>query len=628
MTYTLTGADAGPFDIVPATGQILTREKLDYEQKKTYRVTVTATDPWGATGSIPVTIKVTDIDEIPVVGLLTLTGRNSYEYEENGRDTTLGDYTVSGTTAAVTWAVEGADASHFMLAGPDTGRSRTLKFASSPNYEMPRGEALSSTNTNTYMATVKATAGGEMKTVDVTVTVENVEEPGRVMLSATGGKVGTPLRATLSDDDGPTGTTDWRWYRVVSGTSHPITGARSDSYTPVAADVGNLLKVTATYDDGYDQNNMAEGSITTPVAAANAAPEFAAATATREVEENMASGTLVGNPVTATDPNGDVITYEVSGADAASFTIDPDTGQIMTSADLDYEDKSSHMITVTATDPDGASGDIAVTVNVTNLDEPGMVNLTPTQPSLGIEITASVTDPDGGVSGETWQWSRSDEMRGMFTPYLGETTDSITPVDADVGRYLRVTVTYNDVHGAKTVERTTGMVARNAFPVFASDTATRSVAENTASGTAIGEPVAAADADNDTLTYSLSGADAMHFDIGTSTGQLMTKSALDYETGKNSYMVTVTATDPYGASDSIMVTIMVTDVDEQPVTPPDPNAALIARYDTNGNGTIEKSEVIEAINHYLFPATASMPITKAQVIVLINLYLFGSNNGS
>ena len=48
---------------------------------------------------------------------------------------------------------------------------------------------------------------------------------------------------------------------------------------------------------------------------------------------------------------------------------------------------------------------------------------------------------------------------------------------------------------------------------------------------------------------------------------------------------------------------------------------LVDRYDANDNGTIEKSEVIKAINDYLFSGGA--PITKAEVIRLINLYLFG-----
>ena len=49
---------------------------------------------------------------------------------------------------------------------------------------------------------------------------------------------------------------------------------------------------------------------------------------------------------------------------------------------------------------------------------------------------------------------------------------------------------------------------------------------------------------------------------------------------------------------------------------------LIVRYDANGNGMIEKSEVIAAINHYLF-GEGDAAISKSDVIKLINRYLFG-----
>ena len=49
---------------------------------------------------------------------------------------------------------------------------------------------------------------------------------------------------------------------------------------------------------------------------------------------------------------------------------------------------------------------------------------------------------------------------------------------------------------------------------------------------------------------------------------------------------------------------------------------LIIRYDANGNGTIEKNEVIAAINDYLF-GEGDEAISKGDVIRLINLYLFG-----
>ena len=52
VTYTLTGADAGSFEIVPETGQLKTVAALDYEQKSEYRATVTATSGTGKTGMV------------------------------------------------------------------------------------------------------------------------------------------------------------------------------------------------------------------------------------------------------------------------------------------------------------------------------------------------------------------------------------------------------------------------------------------------------------------------------------------------------------------------------------------------------------------------------------------------
>ena len=48
---------------------------------------------------------------------------------------------------------------------------------------------------------------------------------------------------------------------------------------------------------------------------------------------------------------------------------------------------------------------------------------------------------------------------------------------------------------------------------------------------------------------------------------------------------------------------------------------LVARYDANNNGMIDRSEVIAAINDYL--SGEGDPITRAEVIMLINLYLSG-----
>ena len=51
-----------------------------------------------------------------------------------------------------------------------------------------------------------------------------------------------------------------------------------------------------------------------------------------------------------------------------------------------------------------------------------------------------------------------------------------------------------------------------------------------------------------------------------------------------------------------------------------PGDPLVARYDANRNGTVDRGEVIKAINDYLFGEVGV--ITRADVIRLINLYLF------
>ena len=109
---------------------------------------------------------------------------------------------------------------------------------------------------------------------------------------------------------------------------------------------------------------------------------------------------------------------------------------------------------------------------------------------------------------------------------------------------------------------------RSLSPYFPStESGWRSVAENTGAGQPIGSPVAATDPDNHGLTYELAGPDAGSFRIVSSTGQLQTRTALDYEE-KSSYSVTVKVRDTFGLTSGIAVTVTVADVNEAPRFPP------------------------------------------------------------
>ena len=158
----------------------------------------------------------------------------------------------------------------------------------------------------------------------------------------------------------------------------------------------------------------------------------------------------------------------------------------------------------------------------------------------------------------------------------------------------------------------------NARPSFTEGSATnRSIPENSPAGSDVGDPVAATDADGDTMIYTLGGNDADSFDIDAVTGQITVGAGttLDYETltsqsgdvvSTDVFAVDVTATDIFDVTDSITVTIMVTNVD----LPGKGND-----YDADSNEIIDREEAIAAVIDYFDGI-----LTKEETLQIIQLY--------
>ena len=317
---------------------------------------------------------------------------------------------------------------------------------------------------------------------------------------------------------------------------------------------------------------------------------------TIEVQENetdLDEGAM--GTYSASDPEEAVVTFTLSGDDDDKFKL---TGDTLGTRTLVFKDKpdfenpgdmnGDNVYEVTVVASDGANAAMRdVTVKVTNIGEDGKIEVMPTQPRVGVELTAELTDSDGVVSGPTWQWykqvaaelpsatrTEGGDLPDAWDKIKDATSDSYTPVSDDNGDWLLVTVDYIDGYydtAAMTFNRTVdsvlpGMVqgsSVNMEPEFDGRTATRYVPEDAAAEDMVGKPVVAKDP-GDTLGYMLSGADAGSFDID-GTGQITVSedAELDHET-KPTHTVIVTATDPHNASATITVTIHVTDVDEAP----------------------------------------------------------------
>ena len=327
----------------------------------------------------------------------------------------------------------------------------------------------------------------------------------------------------------------------------------------------------------------------------NAPPEFAeGAAATRRVDENTSPGRALGRPFAADDHNGDPVTYALEGADAASFDLDRNTGQLRTRAALDHEARDAYAVVVKAQDDHGGEATIEVAVSVDDVpeqpatpaapavaaaaDRGGALDVSWTKPGLagGPEIVGYVLrwgladDPDsGGVAREYPAAARSARIEG-----LRENTEYAVRVRA-----------LNGETPSEWSEPGTGRTGGNGPPVFAEgERTTRSVAENATEDTwwepRVGEPVVAEDPEGDHVTYSLAGPDGDRlFRIDSQTGQLRVRlsTVLNHE-AKSSYVLTVRAEatlarsrgedeDNDGGSAEIEVTVEVEDVEEPPGTP-------------------------------------------------------------
>ena len=160
-------------------------------------------------------------------------------------------------------------------------------------------------------------------------------------------------------------------------------------------------------------------------------------TVMRSIPENATEGHPVGAPFAATDPDGDAVSYALSGADSGSFAVDRTSGQITLAAGvaLDRAAKASYAVTVTATGGGGLSASIAVSINVAKADEAG----TPRQPSSDCVSGVAV---DGGALAGSWANDcPSVNQEGSYARYYAfvlseEAEVSITLESDDADTYL------------------------------------------------------------------------------------------------------------------------------------------------------------------------------------------------
>ena len=550
LTYSLGGTDEASFSINPATGQLMTKAALNFEvdeaDARTFEVTVTATDPSGEAGdnaTSAVTITVTNVDEAPMI--TDGSDANAHDFNENLKDddatteanealiqafmaTDPEDITTADPDRVMTWTTAGPDGSLFSITAvaittQGNPQAADLEFKKAPDYEMPAD----ANKDNVYEVTVVVTDSDGMTAMRyVTVKVMNENEAGEVILSSQQPKVGVDFTASLDDDDGGEAGLKWKWYRSTDGTAgtpatcdgnttFPNVEAdpdpaikddngdliRSDTYTPnLDDDASQCLRAIASYSDGEGEMKSATGTSANPVV---------------KDTDNKAPKFKTETTTMMVDENVSVNTL-VGMVEADDKTAGVDD-------ELTYS----------------LGGTNAASFKVHNGDDPD---------------TTDVTEVNGEIRvGSETKLNHETKSSYMVTVTATDPSGLTDSID--------VTIMVNDVDETPEIMRAPDA---NVAPKFASATTSRTVAENTAAGEDIGNPVAANDANGDTLAYTLGGTDTASFDIDGGTGQITVGAGttLDFEATQGTYMVMVTATDPDSESAMVTVTITVTNVDE------------------------------------------------------------------
>ena len=491
---------------------------------------------------------------------------------------------------SLTWSKNGgADAGKFDLT--DAG---VLTFAAAPSFESPTD----SDTDNGYEVTLRVSDGTATADLSLLVNVTDVEEkpdrPSAPMVDPTSGSH-TSLDVSWTEpglNGGPAINVYKLRYRQGTGGGwsdgpQNVSGT-SSAIASLTAGTAHQVQVKAL--NGETPSEWSASGSGSTSSATNTAPTFDdGASATRAVNENTAAGQNVGTAVGATDADSDALTYTLSGTDMSSFDIVSTSGQIQTKDALDHESKSSYSLTVSVSDGNGGTADIGVTVNVGDRNEKPDTPAAPSvvaTPGSNTSLDVSWTKPglNGGPSiygynlryrqGTGGGWTNGPQnVSGLSSAIASLTAGTAYQVQVKA-RNGEAPSDWSPSGGGSTSSAT------NTAPVITT-TSPQSVAENT---TAVAT-LAAADAENDDLTWSKNGgADAAKFNV-TDAGVLTFATAPNFESptdngADNGYVVTLRVSDGTATAD-LSLTVDVTDVNEKPDRPSAPSVVATANSSTS-----------------------------------------------
>ncbi|ESO95836.1 hypothetical protein LOTGIDRAFT_231995 [Lottia gigantea] len=640
IRYSLTGNVMDTFQIDSLTGQLHVIKALDYESYREYRLNVRAEDSGNPSqkNSTAILVQVIDVnDNSP-----QFHGDRYMESIDEGAETgssilQMVAYDLdSGKNKEITYSILNKPAYMPMLIDPRSGWITT-------NGVLDREQEAR------YEFTVQAQDNGVIPlsaTTSVVINIRDINDNSPVFrpriyetLLSEDSRIGAIVTSVtaVDKDDGDNGHVI---YSIASGntadtfqisTSNGLGVIRLQKKLDARVQNRYALSVTAKDPDG----NLDTTEVFINISDTNRfLPEFQGTPYQFDVDENVKVGTSVFKVFALDKDRGENarITYSFDGA-VSDFIINPDTGQIKTSQELDRESGPAYTLTITARDNGSPSlidtTDIDITVNDINDNRPefsevvytGSVKEDILVGRKVIQITA--TDRDKGANGQLfYTFEGGDDGNGDFS------IDRSLGVIRVAKELDRETVAHYNLlayavdEGEPTLSSSVVIKLKvedinDNRPQFEAETIEVGVPENSPRGTTLTK-ISAVDPDegvNALVEYNfVGGADVESFHLVSKGGEpaiITTKVDLDYESDKKQYEIILRA-----ASDTQFSTATV----------------LINVQDVNDNAPILKDFTI-IFNNYLdhFPSSSigRIPAFDPDIIDQYRLdYKFISGNGA
>ena len=491
LSYSLAGNNNSDFSIGSNSGIITTAVTLDYEAISSYSLTVSVTD-----GTVTVTqalsISVTDKNDAPAFTAAPY----SLTVQENTTSNSL--LTVSATDQ------DAADTLNFLLLGSGSEffsihlTSGVVSLTTVLDYEV----------TSLYTLTVRVSdSNGGVVTTSLTVTVSDANDSPQFL--------GIPYSATVSENL-PIATD------VIKISAFDADGGDSLSYSLSGTNSGHfqissssgLVETTQVLD--YETVNyysltvsVSDGSVnistslTISVSNTNDAPYVTNLPGNVSVAENDVTAAVID--VNASDPDGDNITFSLSGTGSDDFLINSVTGLVTLNRALNYEIQELYSLTVRVSDGAGGVAFASLTVITVNQNDPPAILGGPYTANVEESLNAGTTVYKAAVfdedSSDTPSFSISGTNSNHFAISSAGIVTTTQALDYESITSYTLIVSVSDGSASMDTTLTITVVDTNDSPQFTNAPYAANVDENDV-GAALGN-VSAVDVDSGKLSFQI-----------------------------------------------------------------------------------------------------------------------------